>query len=813
MLRLSSLETLDGSGGMMEFDDSRASTAASVSDLPAASTPRGKLLRRTSSNASMSSPTDFGFLQEREKPVRRENSSTSLATEAGRARKARRIASPMNRQLQPSSPPGMSMATGGRNLDVCGPELIQTLRGRLFGREAALILCGEAHEDAIDLTRREGILTAALGWLAAPLKRVPIDPEKAIAKKSGLTIEGAKEWAEEVLEKLDEDQETIGSLLVFSTMGRTRGLATLYPPGVETGEQIPQHPRVFRGVAVFEWGDTDAEAREFHRRRISKTTPPMSVEEQDSIIAGRKAARLEEGIELFDDWLIRQASGEIRADFVMEAPVSAHDVELHVEPGLGPAPAAHECLRRLELDTEEDHEQKSAPGNGSFLDYLRRQVVAHLPLERVHFIDPRMLGDAEDDSLPEAFRGSFQTWVSDPLEASESEQSTAPLQRAESTITEAELARGVDDGPGDGSDDEDNEGEEAPLPSWEAFLGGAADLLYYAPHVKADYTPFLTGCVGSAAKLRKFHEALYFKTVPEALAEINLTEKTRSMASLRSVAYQPPGKRGAIIRRPMGRCNDGRRLLPVRSAPVDRYLKARGFNPPRTWVSGLGEQLRLAGATDLLNAAKAFYMESANKMLADPKDNDIEGDNFVAWLRACHPDIYHDIDTHDPAELKSRHWAPSKTGKQRYNLKDIKIPSFEAAFAELAKGKQLTHGQPSTSREQVLSKILVDAFQLRLVDLAMILKMANIILSAPEKGRVVVVVYAGLDHTRNVTKFWQERGFSSASLPKKGLVGQERYDEDEPRSLTLPSYLHDFQKLFPVPASLGDSGAKATSRA
>merc|ERR1740129_2080166 len=120
------------------------------------------------------------------------------------------------------------------------------------------------------------------------------------------------------------------------------------------------------------------------------------------------------------------SSKALNVQFVQEAPVSAHEVEMHVEPGAPSAPVPHESIRRLELDSEEDDDGKHRMGGGSYLDYLRRQVLAHLPRENVHFIDPRVLGDAE----------------------------------------EGEPCR-------DGT-------EFSPVPSWEAFFGGAADLLYYA---------------------------------------------------------------------------------------------------------------------------------------------------------------------------------------------------------------------------------------------------------------------------------------------------------------------------------------------
>ena len=53
-----------------------------------------------------------------------------------------------------------------------------------------------------------------------------------------------------------------------------------------------------------------------------------------------------------------------------------------------------------------------------------------------------------------------------------------------------------------------------PVPSWEAFFGGAADLLYYHPEVKADFAPFLTRCVGSADQLRRFFNFLFFGNGP-----------------------------------------------------------------------------------------------------------------------------------------------------------------------------------------------------------------------------------------------------------------------------------------------------------
>ena len=44
-------------------------------------------------------------------------------------------------------------------MKVCGPELVQILRGWVLGRQVVLICCGEPHEKVIDLTRQNGVLS------------------------------------------------------------------------------------------------------------------------------------------------------------------------------------------------------------------------------------------------------------------------------------------------------------------------------------------------------------------------------------------------------------------------------------------------------------------------------------------------------------------------------------------------------------------------------------------------------------------------------------------------------------------------------
>lgn len=45
-------------------------------------------------------------------------------------------------------------------------------------------------------------------------------------------------------------------------------------------------------------------------------------------------------------------------------------------------------------------------------------------------------------------------------------------------------------------------------------------------------------------------------------------------------------------------------------------------------------------------------MAAVERMLRNPKGADPEGDNFIAYLRACHREIFEDVETHDATKLK-----------------------------------------------------------------------------------------------------------------------------------------------------------------
>ncbi|CAE7040516.1 unnamed protein product [Symbiodinium sp. CCMP2592] len=276
--------------------------------------------------------------------------------------------------------------------------------------------------------------------------------------------------------------------------------------------------------------------------------------------------------------------------------------------------------------------------------------------------------------------------------------------------------------------------------------------------------PSTNSAAGGPQALKDFFAALFFDTVPAALQRLNLEGERRSMACVRSLTYDQDGK---LMRRPA----DGG-LIPVRAAPVEQYLKATSTNPPRTWISGLAESLRQRGAAELVQAAQDWYLAAVSHLLADPKSADDDGDYFLAWLRECCREVYDDVDRNDPKELRTMKKVRSvKNKSKRHNLGDIHIPSMEEAFRELA---EFEPQSGSSRRQRVLAKIVIDAFQLRLVDLAAILRVADCVLSAKEDEEVVVVLYAGGAHAHCVEEFWRAQSFTSDDLPKRGQTANLR---------------------------------------
>lgn len=690
------------------------------------------------------------------------------------------------------SRPGTKATAGVQNtrpLRVCGPEFVQTLRGHLIGRQVALICCGEAHERALDLTREQGILEPVRGWLEVQRSKAPgFHPKDACKSKCRVTLEEAKQWAWEIMEYDRGESDDDGVVLMYqpSLRGSTFGVAHYF-----SAEHYFKHGRDKRGeipanAAMYKWYDKDTDAHANKERLLAEKD--LNVTMHDAVIAKRKDQRRGEGLELFDDWLVRRykentTKKSIRVDYVYEGPVPLSQVELHVEPGVPKLPPAHECMKAIELDSdvEDDEEWRDIDDDGecAFADYLTRRIKDKFRSRHVHGIDLRTMGDPEEQSEKDYLKTIAKRF---PKDAEELE-----LERAGAKYPKWYTDTYVIPG-------------RTPiesLPSWECFFGGqTAELLYYSAGVKADYAPLMATCLPTPARLSDFFTELYFGTVPTAISHLGpMDDNARSLTYIRSRAHRPAPHK-ALTRRP-----DDDHIVPVKFAPIDKYLKARGSNPPRTWVSGLAATVRAGGGEEVVNSVQSWYKRSVSKLLANPKDGDSSGDYFISHLREAYPEIYKQIDPSDPEEVRKATYVQGldQPGfKRRHHVGKIRNPSLTQALAELRQFNSADLAATS-KRQRVLAKIIVDAFHLRLVDVAAILKVAAIAASAPVGSRLVIVFYGGSDHTKSLSTFFKSQGFSSEGLPSGGMVDGRSRQPGESSGLKYPAFLHDFELLFPVP--------------
>ena len=135
-------------------------------------------------------------------------------------------------------------AKSNRNIDaaIVGPDYMQCLTGRLFQKDVTLILCGESHQDAIDVTRRKGILVPKEGWIpvaagtedtstmSSAMNILQQSQEsqddnivlRIVAKtKKQLPLGKSKDWAKEIVEEYDS--ESFGQILLVWIKDLTEG--------------------------------------------------------------------------------------------------------------------------------------------------------------------------------------------------------------------------------------------------------------------------------------------------------------------------------------------------------------------------------------------------------------------------------------------------------------------------------------------------------------------------------------------------------------------------------------------------------------
>lgn len=727
-------------------------------------------------------------------------------------------------------------------VDMVGPDNIQVLRGEVLGKQVALVLCGESHNEALDLTRPHAILEPKCGWVKlSGYGGGGWSNDDALRRKYGVTLGKAKDWAAEYVDNMEEE-ETV--FLVYVPDG-AKGTAYIYN---EDAERSHEHT-LADAASVFKWADLDTELREFNEFRL--TGEDVDTQEHDMLVEKRKTDRRREGIELFDDWLEKHSQARdtgdenaIEVHLLLEQCPNPSELELHRATEIDDIPPAIESIRRLEEDSEpseDEDDEPSAYGDCDYLDYLYRRCKSMLPLGRLHCVDMRCLGDedaaiqADWNSLLTAEEVASGLSISNPEEAELKALGLPKLDEGDSDVLrrvlekddsgqyrdasgklipkfqEGDVVRDADNllrdavdwnrvDPGKcdleawGKPKAEKKTKQPTLPSFEGFFGQPANFLYYDRHLRACYAPFIARAVKSKASWDSFMKALFFGgTIPEALASLDLSKEARACSWVRSPICL--NEAGVMTRR-----NDSDSIS-FRHLPISCYLKAKGSEPPRTWLSALhaGLASRTEKAAALASVARQWALDAIEHFAKDPKGNDDQengGEWFVAWLRAAHREIYDDIDTSDESVLLGKQWMPSESQegkKHRHQIGEIKIPSCQDGLSEVL--KQFDIKKPSTRRAEVLAQIFIDVWMVKLVDYAAVLKILDVVEQC-KTSKVVVACYFGSQHTRAIEQFWRTQGLSSKGLSANGYVGKPAFEEDEARRLELPSYLHDFQELF-----------------
>ena len=124
------------------------------------------------------------------------------------------------------------------------------------------------------------------------------------------------------------------------------------------------------------------------------------------------------------------------------------------------------------------------------------------------------------------------------------------------------------------------------FPSFEGFFGQNTDVMYYSPHCKVAYGPFLGQCATSYEKWTEFFCNLFLGgSIIEALSVIDISERKRPYLHVRSPimkSWNATTGEYEWHKRSNEECDLTFPMLPVKC-----FLKAKGTNPARTWSSNL----------------------------------------------------------------------------------------------------------------------------------------------------------------------------------------------------------------------------------
>lgn len=378
---------------------------------------------------------------------------------------------------------------------------------------------------------------------------------------------------------------------------------------------------------------------------------------------------------------------------------------------------------------------------------------------------------------------------------------------------EAELDRLRNDGVLKEEEDDDEEEDLATrsssvhvdlitYPSFEGFFGQNTDILYYAPHCKVAYGPFLGHCATSLEVFREFFTRMFLGgTVDSALSVLDLSKNKRSYLHVRSPIMKAWNIDTGEYE--WHKRNDEEHDLTFPIFPINIFLKAKNSDPPRTWSSQLFHSLQEDGESDLgnlANSAREWILNDCERQCFDPKHADDEiggGEWFLAYLREVHRDIYDDIDHTDATALLHKSSVVGEISMKKHKVGDITIPSCKEGFDKIVEelprlSSAGIGGKPVLGRStEVMAKIMIDIFMSKLVDFSTALKIAQVI-AKERSDKVCIVVYMGSVHTRAISDFY----CGALGFKKKTFLGKQNWPEQEARIIHLPSELWNLQQLF-----------------
>lgn len=351
-------------------------------------------------------------------------------------------------------------------------------------------------------------------------------------------------------------------------------------------------------------------------------------------------------------------------------------------------------------------------------------------------------------------------------------------------------------------DDEDSQVGECDIvtfPSFEKFFGQCTDVMYYTPNYKVAFAPFLARCIKSVATWNSFFVELFFGgTVAQALSMLDLSGSRSSLHVRSPIIKVWNEKTGADELRK--REDDGEEALSLTLLPIKAFLMARGSCPVKTWSSNLFTTLLENDCQELRYFAchaRDWALNDITKHCDNPKLNDDEvggGEWFLSYLRQCHRQIYDDIDRSDCAELLRKRNVQGE--KKKHKIGDIDIPSCTKGF-QFIKDELLRIdgkvGRPYFSHEsEVMAKILIDIYMNKLVDVASLMKIGQLI-SKDAKKNIVIVVYMGSVHTRSICNFFTQPTYN---FKKKIFCGKQDWGYDEAKIIHIPPELTNINEFI-----------------